>query len=326
MLNSVQENAKSEAKAYFLRGSVVVAAAMGGVILSSSPISKNIIGIGIGAKVTSGTIIAGQDTVRVYVRVKIPKSQLPTDHIIPQQFSNLPTDVIEIGNITAFQRCQATWQRFSRIRPNCCGVSVGHPNVMAGTLGCLVEVGGIHYVLSNNHVLANCNSASVGDPIIQPGSADGGSPLTDRLATLSSFKPIDFSGLANDIDAAMAEVGSSTQTVVNPDIIDIGRPQRIIKPVVLYQSVRKHGRTTGHTVGVVTDLSADIWVGYRMNNHNLNAWFEDQIAVTGIGFAPFSRGGDSGSLIVDAVTLEPVALLFAGGNTLTFANPIAPVL
>ena len=46
----------------------------------------------------------------------------------------------------------------------------------------------------------------------------------------------------------------------------------------------------------------------------------------GIGAAPFSRGGDSGSLIVDAVTLEPVALLFAGGDSLTFANPIDLVL
>ena len=41
---------------------------------------------------------------------------------------------------------------------------------------------------------------------------------------------------------------------------------------------------------------------------------------------PFSAGGDSGSLIVDAVTGQPVALLFAGGLGQTFANPIDPIL
>lgn len=74
------------------------------------------------------------------------------------------------------------------------------------------------------------------------------------------------------------------------------------------------------------DLSANIWVGYRVDTQNLSAWFEDQIAVMGVGSAPFSQRGDSGSLIVDAVTLEPVALLFAGGGSLTFANPIDLVL
>jgi hypothetical protein len=74
------------------------------------------------------------------------------------------------------------------------------------------------------------------------------------------------------------------------------------------------------------DISANIWVGYRVGNSNLSAWFEDQVAVQGVGAAPFSQPGDSGSLIVDAVTLEPVALLFAGGSTLTFANPIDAVL
>jgi hypothetical protein len=114
--------------------------------------------------------------------------------------------------------------------------------------------------------------------------------------------------------------------MVEPPIIDIGKPSRNPKTAVLYQSVRKHGRTTGHTVGVIMDLSANIWVGYRVGNINKSAWFEDQIAVQGVGAAPFSQPGDSGSLIVDAVSLDPVALLFAGGALLTFANPIEIVL
>jgi hypothetical protein len=40
----------------------------------------------------------------------------------------------------------------------------------------------------------------------------------------------------------------------------------------------------------------------------------------------FSRAGDSGSLIVTQSGRDAVALLFAGGQTSTFANPIGPVL
>ena len=158
--------------------------------------------------------------------------------------------------------------------------------------------------------------------MIQPGRADGGTTPADKIATLADWKPLDFTGAANDIDAALALVGDTTQTDVEPDIVDIGRPQTTTKPVAMYQSVRKHGRTTGHTVGVVMDVSADLWVVYGAQR----AWFEDQIAIMGVGNALFSQPGDSGSLIVDAVTLEPVALLFAGGNNLTFANPIDTVL
>jgi len=62
-------------------------------------------------------------------------------------------------------------------------------------------------------------------------------------------------------------------------------------------------------------------VGYGINR----AWFEDQIAVAGVG-GPFSAPGDSGALIVDAVQRRSVALFFAGGIGLTFGNPIGSVL
>lgn len=92
-------------------------------------------------------------------------------------------------------------------------------------------------------------------------------------------------------------------------------------PASEFQSVRKQGRTTHHTVGIITDLSADIRVRYGAEI----ALFENQISISGIN-GPFSAGGDSGSLIVDAVSCRPVALLFAGGGNITFASPIQGVL
>ena len=60
--------------------------------------------------------------------------------------------------------------------------------------------------------------------------------------------------------------------------------------------------------------------------------FDNQIEIDGEGSLPFSRGGDSGSLIVDH-ELRGVGLLFAGGGDhggsngmgLTFANPLHAV-
>lgn len=318
-----QQIAKKKAKEFFFPQGAAAALALPGTTVSPSwPISGNILGIGIGKKLTDGMAMGGTDAVHVYVRAKIPKGQLDEDEKIPPEFGQLPTDVIEVGDITAFQSLKS-WQRFGHHRPVSCGVSVGHPSVTAGTLGCVVEKNGQHFILSNNHVLANCNLAAIGNKIIQPGAADGGASPTHDLATLSDFKRLDFSGAANEIDAAIALIGDDSQTIVEPEIIDIGRPLKVVKPAAQYQSVRKHGRTTGHTVGVIMALSVDIWVGYPPHGR---AWFEDQITITGVGSASFSMGGDSGSLIVDAVTLEPVGLLFAGSGSLTLANPIDKVL
>lgn len=322
-LTSAQQSAKKKAKEFLFPGQTADSFSIPVAIPPSSwPISENLVGVGVGAKMTDGAAIAGVDSIHVYVRAKIPKGQLSVAEMIPAKFDHLPTDVIEVGEITAFQSLQS-WQRFGRNRPTSCGVSVGHPAVTAGTLGCVVEKNGKHYILSNNHVLANCNLALIGDKIIQPGRGDTGSSPADDLAVLSEFQVLDFTGAANEIDAAIALIGDNAQTTVEPEIIDIGRPLKTVKPAVKYQSVRKHGRTSGHTIGVVMALGVDLWVNYGVQGR---AWFEDQISIMGVGSAPFSQGGDSGSLVVDAVSLEPVGLLFSGGSLLTLANPIDKVI
>ena len=60
--------------------------------------------------------------------------------------------------------------------------------------------------------------------------------------------------------------------------------------------------------------------------------FDNQIEIEGAGAGPFSRGGDSGSAIVDE-NLAAARLLFAGGEVggsngqgLTYANPLHAVL
>ena len=257
-------------------------------------------------------VLSAENVVRIYVRELLP------DQVIPEQFSTLQTDVIEVGEITASQGRE-------RHRPAPCGVSVGHPAITAGTLGCLVKKGENHYILSNNHVLADSNAAEPGDRVLQPGPADGGTSPDDEIATLEPYQEIDFTGAPNYIDAAIALVGDCNQTIVLREIMEIGIPRTAPRDATFNQNVQKHGRTTEHTVGVVVDISADVRVNFGNRG---SAQFEDQIVVKSNDSDPFSCGGDSGSLIVDEGTCEPVGLLFAKSkhSGLTWANPIRLVL
>src|SRR3989441_5004723 len=82
-----------------------------------------------------------------------------------------------------------------RQRPAPLGFSVGHPLITAGSIGARVaDAAGNVFVLSNNHVLANSNDATIGDPALQPGPFDGGTAPADQIGTLAAFNTIDFSG------------------------------------------------------------------------------------------------------------------------------------
>ena len=79
-------------------------------------------------------------------------------------------------------------------RPVPIGVSTGLADFATGTLGARVSNGSTVYALSNNHVFAGVNTATIGDPILQPGPIeDGGTDPADRIATLADYQQIDFS-------------------------------------------------------------------------------------------------------------------------------------
>lgn len=215
----------------------------------------------------------------------------------------------------------------SRFDPVPIGVSTGHPDITAGTIGARVTKGGNGYALSNNHVYANENLAALNDPVLQPGRADGGSASNDVIGTLSDFEAIVFckgaaspdNCPANTIDAAIALHNSPRELKNHTPSDGYGTPCSTPIAESVGQAVQKYGRTTGLTKGTVDAISASFYVGYDQGT----ARFVDQIVIKGGGF---SKGGDSGSLVVDAAQHKPVALLFAGGRGVTIANPIDAVL
>src|SRR2546422_5904444 len=151
----------------------------------------NVVGVAIGNK-----IIRGRETdercIVVFVEAKRPEGQLRHRDVVPKTFGSVRTDIVETGRFHALRSEQALdLERTKRIRPAPGGVSIGHVQITAGTLGVLARRNGRPVILSNNHVLANQNAGRVGDPILQPGPADGGR-LQDTIARLVGFVPIPF--------------------------------------------------------------------------------------------------------------------------------------
>jgi len=307
---------------------------------------ENVVGVGLGEKESHG-VKTGEWSVVVLVRQKKPLVGLDPGAVVPKQVDSVRTDVVEVGDLRAQQA------RTDRWRPAPGGVSLGHYKITAGTFGAVVRdrLSGARLLLSNNHVLANSNDASEGDPILQPGPADGGQEGTDTIARLERFCPIQFSeepptcgiaeGIAgfanalarltgaehrlqairanpqaaNTVDAAVARPLDDRDIL--DEILEIGTVSGITS-AFLGMQVRKSGRTTGLTTSSVNVLEATVSVSYGPGR---TATFESQIVA-----GAMSQGGDSGSLVVAADSLQAVGLLFAGSEQSTVINPMQAVL
>jgi hypothetical protein len=191
--------------------------------------------------------------------------------------------------------------------------------------------------------------------VTQPGNADGGRAPADVVARLVEFVPITSGGgtpipdpsdcgvasvvarLANLAARAAgsrtrllpvvpaAEVAAEGDNLVDAAIAlieadydrttpEIGVVTETAAPT-LGMRVQKFGRTTEHTTGTITQVSATFIVqGYPDGP----ATFVDQVAVTGDS-GEFLAGGDSGSGLatIDGVA---VGLCFAGSAVIGIAN------
>jgi hypothetical protein len=302
---------------------------------------SNLVATGIGYKVTKGE---KSPTLSIVCSVtkKLPASSLSARDRVPTTVNNIPTDVVETGPIRALQSHTAKY------RPAPGGVSIGHRDITAGTLGCLVKKGGQIFILSNNHVLANSNEANPGDPILQPGPYDGGRYPEDHIANLQQFVPISFDeqtsqcsltrGLAsfyngivrlfggadllkavriraeeNKVDAAIARPLNDQD--VRSEILEIGMVKGLTQGE-LGMAIKKSGRTSGLTTGEIQQVDVTVNVQYGAGRI---ARFSDQLLA-----GPMSQGGDSGSAVLDNSN-NLVGLLFAGSDNSTIINRIENV-
>lgn len=274
---------------------------------------SNVIGVGFGLKITQGAWQLDTSVLRVYVQKKRPKAEVRAKERIPPDINGLATDVIETGNIISAMSAMG-------------GCSGANPQVAAGTLGCLVRgrSTGNNFILSCCHVLANISNSNVGDPVFQPAAQDGGTVEIGKLDTWLGLNP---SG-GNLVDCAIASI--DTPGAFLAGLQGIGSVNPTPSAATLKQQVMKSGRNPpGVTNGVVTDISADVSVTYPESSQAFG--FVQQIVVEGTGGGYFAQRGDSGSLVIDQNSHEPIGLLFSvgqdsSGNLLAFVNPIQQVL
>ena len=210
---------------------------------------------------------------------------------------------------------------------SCCG----------GTLGSLVLRNGLFYILSNNHVLARSDSATIGDNIIQPGLVDSNcNPnSTSVVAHLSQFARLETPG--TNVDAAIALINPgavdtsgtiySLGSTAPGNVPDPGPPHAGMGMAAsVGLSVAKSGRTTGLRCSTVGAVGISTRVQYQTGcgtGTMFTVTYQNQISVSG---GTFGAQGDSGSLIVSQSSADPVALLYGGSDTDSVGNPVQDVL
>ncbi|MBN2412285.1 hypothetical protein JXQ31_11385 [candidate division KSB1 bacterium] len=308
----------------------------------------NVIGLGIGYKETAGKS-TDELSLMVLVREKEELKALSKKDIVPGTIDGVQTDVLKVGKVVAYHSTR------ERHRPAFPGVSIGHFAAYAGTFGMVVRdaVTKERLILSNNHILANCNNAQAGDLILQPAPADGGKPGFDDFARLVRFIKLKYDGaepdkesekkcLISEILSALLNIvpalfGSGTRFVavkkqpmndldaalgrplnendISEDIMDIGSVTGITEASAGMQ-VKKSGRTTGLTSGTVKVINGEMPIDYAGDR---KAYFQHQI-LTG----DMTEPGDSGSILLDQHN-RAVGLLCGGSQYVSVFNPITVV-
>jgi hypothetical protein len=275
----------------------------------------------------SGNSVPTTVTVTAVSQANTAVSKSATVTIVPQN-QNVQSGAIKLGTSGGNANAFST----SGTKITCCG----------GTLGSLVTRNGAQFILSNNHVMANSDTAQIGDPIIQPGLIDNPAPNTctttgtSTVANLTAFFNLE-SDPAPKVDAAIAQIvpgkvdllgnilylgATATNGIPDPGPPHAGSGVA----ATVSMAVAKSGRTTGLTCSSVLATNTATSVQYQKGcgtGATFSVSYTNLVDVVG---GQFSSEGDSGSLIVTQNTADAVALLFAGSDQDSIGNPISTVL
>ncbi|MCH7662082.1 MAG: hypothetical protein IH933_16405 [Euryarchaeota archaeon] len=275
----------------------------------------HVVGTAIGKKRVEGRK-TDETCIVVFVDEKLPDAQLTDKEIIPETVEcdgeTLATDVQQVGEVTALEvQPSQESERTERLRPAPGGVSIGHPEITAGTMGStlLENEDGESVVLTNAHVAAP-EVANEGDPIYQPGPEDGGEE-GDEIGELREWSEIS-SEEPNTSDSALVSVDPDD---IDEEILGIGPLVDFSEPdIESDDEYVKSGRTTGVETGELRGRDTRIEVG---------GFGPEPVIFEGVDtFTSMGDPGDSGSLIgIGDGELTATNLLFAGSDDATIAIP-----
>jgi hypothetical protein len=267
--------------------------------------------VGVGAKEVAGEV-TGEFAYRVYVTLKLPPDDVPRASRIPERINGVWTDVLLASPTEMLDGDQR------KLRPVKGGIQIKNQyvdftdDVLAGTIGCLAkDMNTLQVVaLSCEHVLL-AGQAAIGVEVAQP--------QYRRSCCCCSYNVIGMVHRAvknNQVDCAVVRLDDDIASEVDfPDLLNevegIGRLAGVAQAVCM-EPVRKRGRTTELTEGVVVDVFLE----------------SSQILIRGTTTHIFAKRGDSGSVVVNADN-EVIGLLWATdtiSRTRGIANHIGPVM
>ncbi|MCA1708778.1 MAG: S1 family peptidase, partial [Actinobacteria bacterium] len=283
-----------------------------------------VVGVDIGYKEVQGRP-TGDLAIRVLVE---QKRDVPGSQQIPAEVQGFPTDVIErkfelhvLGVSALDLEPQVDAVTYDQLTG---GISIGpcrlvNGQVFVGTLGAVVKdnESGEPLLLSNFHVLCVDKAWSVGDALSQPGVPDSGRCPASVAGNLLR------ASLGDQVDCAVGQVTRGTSCAV----AEIG-PLKGQGAVALGDVVRKRGRTTGLTYGVVDTVDLTVTMTYGGDIGDVTLTNQIGIKPDSTRNPKFGDRGDSGSVLVNDRS-EVVGLYAAGSTTdegYGMANPIGAVL
>jgi len=269
-----------------------------------------------------------QDKKKIIIYTKSDENGCPFVNL-PNRMAGYPIEIVCLNPFVPGNEVlpQSNTRSKLRYRPLCGGISAARKNVSAGTLGAIMEDAstGEPLLLSNNHVFANCSTeespnALEGDPIYQPGLADGADFQKDIVATLLRWIPYSTTG-DNLVDVAVAKPGRGILTsdlilVENGDFISPGE----MTPITSKTHVKKFGRTSGFTNGEIIDWDFSTTMVYP---GDIKVKYVDQLLAKMDTYS-----GDSGAILLDDND-SVVGMVFGGtivnGERFAIANKIRNV-
>jgi len=316
--------------------------------------------VGRGKKIVDGKQ-TDEDAIIIGVVEKKPLDKLSKRQIIPKEVAGQKTDIVQTGRIRAGpplrKREYEEEIRVTKQRPIFPGISVGHPDVSAGTFGAVVyaeeteeqfdqnnwswwdkfiiavlkwlglvsesQMSMLSFLVTKTkaYILSN-NHVLANENMAKIGDAIWQPGRYDGGGKNDEVaKLTEFVPVnnrkPNKVDIAIAEITVD----YDPAIYQIGVPKEPRYDLQVREYLQYSGRTLGYKKAKIIALDAYTEVEYDLG---LTEW-EGQIIVGRCDDgSPSSEGGTSGSLWLD-MDKRPAGVLYAGSEEVTCINPIKAI-
>ncbi len=283
----------------------------------------NIVGLGVGVKLTGGKQVKGQGCVTLFVRQKLPKSRLLENEQIPEWlqlesgWGSVLTDVVPLGGRPVAHA--------GRVRPLQPGIEIGHSRGGRGTLGPLVRRIGRDekLALSCSHVLALAGRLFDGILDIEQPVTDGQDNTNDLVGSLLDGFSVLKSGPSarNRDDVAIATLTTAADSL----LLATGRAPLTASTLTRFPvgtRTRLHGAVTEDAPGRVLAHGATFTIGEM-------PFVNGEVPFTGlIAYETRCARGDSGAAVMEDGTQEVLGIHTAGIAEERFGlfQPIGPIL